>query len=104
MSRNPRESQTQRDWRMAGAASGIGCSVVASLLVTIGGGILLDRWLGIEPVGVLLGVALGLAAAGYSLYELTMLGNPDRGIVTVKEKGGDGRSGEDQSDGPSARG
>lgn len=99
MDENPLESRTRRDWRMAGAASGIGCTVVVSLLLTIGGGIFLDRWLGIEPVGVLSGVALGLAAAGYSLYELTMLGDPDRGIVTVKKKDGDGLSGEGQRDG-----
>lgn len=99
MQENPLGSRTQRDWRMAGAASGIGCTVVASLLICIGGGILLDRWLGIEPIGVLVGVALGLAAAGYSLYELTTLGNPDRGIITVRKKDGDGASGEDQMDG-----
>lgn len=99
MDNNPLGSQTQRDWRMAGAATGIGCTVVTTLLVTIGGGILLDRWLGIEPIGVLAGVALGLAAAGYSLYELTMLGDPDRGIVTVKKEDGEDLSGEGQSDG-----
>jgi ATP synthase protein I len=84
---------------MAGAASGIGCTVVVSLLVTIGGGILLDRWLGIEPIGVLSGVVLGLAAAGYSLYELTTLGNPDRGIITVTKDDGEDLSGENQKDG-----
>ena len=98
MEQNPLESRTQRDWRMAGAASGIGCTVVASLLICIGGGILLDRWLGIEPVGVLTGVALGLAAAGYSLYELTVLGSPGRGIVTVKKRDGDEDAGESQSE------
>jgi F0F1-type ATP synthase assembly protein I len=99
MNENPLESQTQRDWRMAGAASGIGCTVVASLLLTIGGGILLDKWLGIAPIGVLSGVVLGLVAAGYSLYELTMLGNPDRGIVTVRKKDSGDLSGESQKDG-----
>ncbi|CAN5569613.1 hypothetical protein BH23CHL2_BH23CHL2_07000 [soil metagenome] len=99
MQENPLESQTQRDWRMAGAASGIGCTVVASLLICIGGGIFLDRWLGIEPIGVLTGVGLGLFAAGYALYELTMLGDPDRGIVTVKKRDGDEGSGESQRDG-----
>lgn len=97
MDENPLGSHSQRDWRMAGAASGIGCTVVASLLLTIGGGIFLDRWLGIEPVGVLTGVALGLAAAGYSLYELTMLGDPDRGIVTVRKQDGDDLSGGSRS-------
>lgn len=99
MNDNPPGSQTQRDWRMAGAASGIGCTVVVSLLLTIGGGIALDRWLGIEPIGVLSGVVLGLAAAGYSLYELTTLGVPDRGIITVTKKDSDDFSGKDQTDG-----
>lgn len=99
MENNPLGSQTQRDWRLAGAASGIGCTVVASLLICIGGGIFLDRWLGIEPVGVLVGVALGMAAAGYSLYELSVLGSPDRGIVTVEKKDGDEDSGTSQGAG-----
>ncbi len=93
MDKNPLGSHSRRDWRMVGAASGIGCTVVISLLATIGGGVFLDRWLGIAPVGVLSGVALGLAAAGYSLYELTMLGDPDRGIVTVRKQDGDELSG-----------
>ena len=99
MNDSPLGSETQRDWRMAGAATGIGCTVVTSLLLAIGGGILLDRWLGIEPFGVLAGVVIGLAAAGYSLYELTLLGVPDRGIITVEKKDGNDLSGEVQPDG-----
>lgn len=83
MQQDPLGPRSQRDWRAIGAASGIGCSVVVSLLLCIGGGILVDRWLGTEPVGVLVGVALGLVAAGYSLYELAVLGDPGRGIVAV---------------------
>ena len=93
MQENPPRSTSQRDWRLAGAASGIGCTVVASVMITIGGGILLDRWLGIEPIGVLVGIALGLVAAGYSLYELSVLGDPDRGIVTVRKQDGNDESG-----------
>src|SRR5690606_40958900 len=62
-------SHSQRDWQAIGAASGIGCSVVVSLLLCIGGGVLLDRWLGTSPVMVLIGMVAGLIAAGYSLYE-----------------------------------
>jgi ATP synthase protein I len=99
MQKNPLESRTQRDWRAVGAASGIGCTVAVSLLMCIGGGIFLDRWLGIEPIGVLSGVALGLIAAGYSLYELAVMGDPDRGIVTVQKKPADDDSGGGQRDG-----
>ena len=89
MEGNPLESRSQRDWRAVGAASGIGCTVVVSLLICIGGGILVDRWLGTEPLGVLVGMALGLAAAGYSLYELAVLGDPDRGLVSVRKSAPD---------------
>jgi hypothetical protein len=98
MQENPLESRTQRDWRTIGAASGIGCTVVVSLLICIGGGVLLDRWLGIEPIGVLTGVALGLIAAGYSLYELAVMGDPDRGFVTVRKKPVDDAAGESRRD------
>lgn len=86
----PRESPSQRDWQMIGAASGIGCSVVVSLLVFIGGGVLIDRWLGIEPVGVLVGMVIGLIAAGYSLYELAVLGRSDKGVVRLDHAENDG--------------
>lgn len=93
----PRESRSQRDWQAIGAASGIGCSVVVSLLVCIGAGIFLDRWLGIEPIGVLVGMVLGLIAAGYSLYELAVLGQSDRGMVRLdrsdENSDADGESG-----------
>lgn len=57
---------------------GLGFSTVASLVVIIGGGILLDRWLDTTPVLTLVGVAIGLIAAGYQLWELALLGRPDR--------------------------
>jgi ATP synthase protein I len=98
MDENPLGLRTQKDWRAVGAASGIGCTVVVSLLICIGGGIFLDRWLGTDPIGVLAGVALGLVAAGYSLYELAVMGDPDRGIVTVQKKPADDDSGGGQRD------
>jgi hypothetical protein len=58
----------------AGAAAGLGCSVVVSLLVFIGGGILLDGALETTPILTLIGVVIGLIAAGYQLYELTRIG------------------------------
>jgi hypothetical protein len=59
-------------------ASGLGCSIVASIVMTIGGGVLLDRALDTSPVLTLSGVALGLIVAGYQLYELAMIGQRGR--------------------------
>jgi len=75
----------QQDWRAIGAASGIGCSIVASLLLCMGGGILLDRWLGTSPVLTLLGVVLGLVLSGYSLYQLAVMDLPKRKSVRSGE-------------------
>ncbi len=81
---DPHESQTTKDWQAIGTASGLGCSVAVSLIVCIGAGILLDRWLGTQPAMVLVGMVLGMIAAGYSLYELVVLDRPDRGRVKLK--------------------
>jgi ATP synthase protein I len=81
MDRPPRG---QQDWRAIGAASGIGCSVVASLLLCIGGGILLDKWLGTLPIFTLVGVALGLAVSGYLLYQLAVMNLPNKKSVRFR--------------------
>jgi F0F1-type ATP synthase assembly protein I len=81
---NPLGDTNQRDLQAVGAATGLGCTVVVSLLLCIVGGVLLDSWLGTAPIFVLIGVALGLAAAGYALYELAVLGQPDRGRIKLK--------------------
>ena len=63
---------------MAGAAAGLGCSIVVSIILCVGGGIALDSWLGRSPLFTLLGVGLGLAAAIYQLFELANMGRTDR--------------------------
>ena len=75
MDDSPRDRQ---DWRAIGAASGLGCSIVASLLLCIGGGILLDRWLSTSPVLALVGVVFGLVVSGYLLYQLAVMNPPRR--------------------------
>lgn len=97
---DPRRTHTQRDWQAIGAASGIGCSVVVSLLVCIGAGIFLDQWLGTTPIMVLIGMVLGMIAAGYSLYELAVLGSPDRGLVKLErsKRQDSGESGPDRDE------
>lgn len=75
--RNPLGNQ--RDWQTIASASGLGCSVVAALLLTIGGGVLLDRWAGMSPIFTIVGIFLGVATAGYLLYQLAMLSRPGPG-------------------------
>lgn len=62
----------------AGIAAGLGCSIVVSIILALVGGLFLDRVTGSSPLFTLLGVALGLAAAGYQLYELATVGRKDR--------------------------
>jgi ATP synthase protein I len=65
----------QQDLRVIGVATGLGCSIVAALMLCIGGGVWLDGRFGTSPVLTLIGVALGLAAAGYQLWELAKVGS-----------------------------
>jgi ATP synthase protein I len=65
----------QRDLRAIGVATGLGCSIVAALVLCIGGGVWLDNRFGTSPVLTLIGVALGLAAAAYQLWELAKVGS-----------------------------
>lgn len=55
-------------------AAGLGCSVVTGLIVCILGGVLLDRWLDTSPFFTLVGVFLGILAAGSQLYRLARVG------------------------------
>jgi ATP synthase protein I len=65
----------QQDLRAVGVATGLGCSIVAALVLCIGGGVWLDNRFGTSPVLTLFGVVLGLAAAGYQLWELAKVGS-----------------------------
>lgn len=61
-----------------GAAVGLGCSIVVTLVGLIAGGVALDRLFGTAPTLTLIGIGLGLAAAAYELYELAQIGRRDR--------------------------
>lgn len=61
--------------RIAGMATGFAWSIVVTLIVLIGGGVLLDAKLGTTPWLTLTGVALGLICAAYELWELSRLGD-----------------------------
>jgi F0F1-type ATP synthase assembly protein I len=74
----PNFQDNDRRVRAVGTAATLGFSMVSSLVVLIGGGVWLDNWRDTSPVFTLIGVALGLVAAGYQLYELALLGRPER--------------------------
>ncbi len=63
---------------MIGLATGMGISVVASLIVFIGLGIFLDQWLDRSPMFTFAGIGIGMIAAGYQLYELVLVSDRKR--------------------------
>lgn len=67
-----------REFSALGPAQGLGCTIVASLLVFILGGLFLDQYFDTTPLLTLIGVGIGLFAAGYQLYELTLINRKDR--------------------------
>lgn len=69
---NPQGRRSQL--KAVGLAAGLGCSVVAGLIIFIVGGVFLDRWLDSTPLFTLLGVLLGILAAGGQLYRLARVG------------------------------
>jgi ATP synthase protein I len=74
--RDPKERPLgdRQQLRAVGLAVGLGCSVVAGLIICIFGGILLDRWLDTTPIFTLAGVLAGILAAGTQLYRLATAG------------------------------
>ena len=59
----------------AGRGFGAGYAIVAAgfqfafaILLFLGGGFLVDRWLGTRPIFTLIGVAVGLAAGFYAFF------------------------------------
>jgi ATP synthase protein I len=64
--------------RVVGLAASLGFSIVATLVVCIAAGLLLDGWLDTSPWLTLTGVALGLIGAGYQLWELVLISDNSR--------------------------
>jgi hypothetical protein len=67
----------------AGVAAGLGCSIVATVVVFIVGGVLIDQETDKGPIFTLVGVAIALIAAGYQLVELANIGRADKGAGPV---------------------
>lgn len=64
--------------RVVGLAASLGFSIVFTLVICIGLGILADEWLGTTPWLTLTGVGVGLIAAGYQLWELILISDSKR--------------------------
>jgi F0F1-type ATP synthase assembly protein I len=84
-----RTPERRAQLRSIGLATGLGCSIVVTLIAAIGGGVLIDRWRGTEPLFTFVGLALGLVAAGYELWELANVGNPRRGGALSRRLSGE---------------
>ena len=63
--RTGRRRRHRPDW---GLAFDIGIRMGVSVAIGLGGGILLDNWLGTRPIFILIGMVLGIAAAMYTLW------------------------------------
>src|SRR6476646_12013725 len=70
----------------AGMAWGMGCSIVVSILISILGGLLIDRIANTTPVFTLIGVGLGLFLAGYQLWELAQLSSKAEKVGPVARR------------------
>ncbi len=57
--------------RAIAVAAQLGTSIAASLGLAMGGGYVLDRWLGTRPLFLMLGILVGLGAAFDTLRDMT---------------------------------
>ena len=48
----------------------LGLRMGVSVIVGVGGGLLVDRWLGTRPIFTLIGMVLGIAAAMYTIWDV----------------------------------
>ncbi len=51
---------------------GLGWYIAASIVLGVGGGLLLDGWLGTVPLFTLLGVLVGSVVAFYGMYRMVL--------------------------------
>lgn len=71
--------------RAAGPYIGLGVQIGASMALFAGGGILVDRWLGTSPWGIIVGAALGMVGV---LALVVRVANESSGRENDREQGG----------------
>lgn len=57
--------------RALAVAAQLVTSIITSIALAMGGGYLLDRWLGTHPLFLLLGIAVGMVAVFYTLRDVS---------------------------------
>ena len=62
---NPPSPPPPPNW---GLAFDIGIRLGVCVVIGLGGGLLLDNWLGTRPIFTLIGMVVGIAAAMYTLW------------------------------------
>jgi F0F1-type ATP synthase assembly protein I len=61
----------------------MGCAIAATIVLAVVGGVAVDQLLDTPPIFTLIGVALGLVAAGYQLWELAQLSSKNARVGPV---------------------
>ena len=64
---NPPSPPPPPNW---GLAFDIGTRLGVCVVIGLGGGLLLDNWLGTRPIFTLIGMVVGIAAAMYTLWDV----------------------------------
>jgi F0F1-type ATP synthase assembly protein I len=64
--------------KLIGLSFQFGFTIVGAFVLFMGGGFLLDRWLGTSPLFLLIGMVLAFIGIGYSLYEIATIGYKPR--------------------------
>jgi len=76
-----------RVWQLVG----LGWYVAACLMLGILGGLWLDQWLHLAPLFLLVGLAVGLAAAFWGMFRMLAALNADDAGESAKDRGKRGR-------------
>jgi len=64
---DPGADRPSANW---GLVLDLGVRMGVSVILGVGGGLLLDRWLGTRPIFTLIGMVLGVAAAMYTIWDV----------------------------------
>lgn len=75
-----------KSWSAFGLAMQLSWTLLFSLLVPLLAGLGLDRWLGIQPWGVLIGMALGILAATVGVARMAVRMFPQAGGTSAPQE------------------
>lgn len=78
LSKHTEPENSGQDYQSIGLVSTLGFGIALSLALLVGGGVWLDTKFDTAPLWTLVGLVLGLIAAGYQLYELVLASRKDR--------------------------